>query len=233
MKEKNILKSPLYKIIRYGYYFLTTNLLFLVCNLLFFIIFFSVPLLIENIVWYTVALIPAGPAWVALFFCMGLVVRQQELAPVKDFFRSYRENLFLSLKFWSIQLVLLVILLVDTLYFFSQDNVFLGIFFGLVTVLVLLICIIGLSMIATFTITLANVYRSSVVILWGFWKSQLLNMITLFSFGFLLYAFPSEMFLFIFALLSFYFMRNQQPVFEKMAERFSNQKGESAIENKK
>ena len=215
----------MYTALRYLYYFLTTNLLFLLVNMLFFVVFFSVPLLVENVLIYSLALIPTGPALAALFFSMGILVRQKSLAPVKDFFRGYKDNLKVSIVFWVIQLTLSVIVLVDAFYFYTKGSVLVAIIFALVFVLLAVFSMIGFPMLAIFEITVANIYRSAVVIMWRYFRKQLGNLLTIIAFAVIFYAFPSEMFLFFFSLIAFYIMRSNQTMFIDLESQFSQING--------
>lgn len=225
MKDKNILNSNLYTALRYLYYFLTTNLLFLLANALFFVVFFSVPLLVENVFIYSLALIPTGPALAALFFSMGILVRQKSLAPVKDFFRGYKDNLKVSLVFWMIQLTLNVIVLVDAFYFYTRGSVLVAVIFAVAFILLTIFSMIGFPMLAVFEITVANIYRSAVVIVWRYFKKQLGNLLTIIAFVVIFYAFPSEMFLFFFSIIAFYIMRSNQKMFTDLESQFSQTNG--------
>lgn len=225
MKNKNILNSNLYTALRYLYYFLTTNLLFLLANILFFLVFFSVPLLVENVLIYSLALIPTGPALAALFFSMGILVRQKSLAPVKDFFRGYKDSLKISLFFWTIQLSLSVIVLVDAFYFYTKGSMLVAITFALAFILLAVFSMIGFPMMAIFEITVANIYRSAVVIMWRYFRKQLGNLLTIIAFAVIFYAFPSEMFLFFFSLIAFYIMRSNQTMFIDLESQFSQING--------
>lgn len=215
----------MYTALRYLYYFLITNLLFLLVNMLFFVVFFSVPLLVENVLIYSLALIPTGPALAALFFSMGILVRQKSLAPVKDFFRGYKDSLKISLFFWTIQLSLSVIVLVDAFYFYTKGSMLVAIIFALVFVLLAVFSMIGFPMMAIFEITVANIYRSAVVIMWRYFRKQLGNLLTIMAFAVIFYAFPSEMFLFFFSLIAFYIMRSNQTMFIDLESQFSQING--------
>ncbi|HJB24406.1 MAG TPA: DUF624 domain-containing protein, partial [Candidatus Jeotgalibaca pullicola] len=194
-------------------------------NILFFLVFFSVPLLVENVLIYSLALIPTGPALAALFFSMGVLVRQKSLVPLKDFFRGYKDNLKVSLVFWVIQLTLSVIVLVDAFYFYTKGSVLVAIIFALVFVLLAIFSMIGFPMLAIFEITVANIYRSAVVIMWRYFRKQLGNLLTIIAFAVIFYAFPSEMFLFFFSLIAFYIMRSNQTMFIDLESQFSQING--------
>ena len=229
MSNRNIINSQLYKILRYGYFFLVSNLLFLIANSLFLFVFIMIPPQLESLVFYLVALLPMGPALTALFFSMGVLVRTGDLAPVKDFIRSYRDNFIVSMKYWLLQLLLRAIMLVDAVYFFNQDFKIIAAVFLLLFVLINLFSLIGFPLLVTFEITVRNVYRATVVIIWRYPVKQLINLLTLIAFVIIFWAFPSELFLFLFSLMAFYVMRQDQEIFKELASQFSETASEGEI----
>lgn len=221
MTNKNIIDSQFYKILRYGYFFLVSNLLFLLANLLFLFVFITFPLKLEHSLIYLVALLPMGPALTALFFSMGQLVRTGDLAPVKDFLRAYRTNLWLSMKYWFLQLVLSAIMLIDAIYFYQRDWLILAAVFLILFLLVCLFSLIGFPLLATFEIQLKSIYQATVVVIWQYAVKQLVNLLTIVALVITFWAFPSELFLFLFSLIAFYVMRHNQSMFEALAVQFS------------
>lgn len=221
MTNKNIINSQFYKILRYGYFLLVSNLLFLLANLLFLFVFISFPPRLEHAIIYLVALLPMGPALTALFFSMGLLVRTGDLAPVKDFVRAYRTNFWLSMKYWLLQLVLSAIMLIDAVYFYQRDWLILAAVFLVLFLLVCLFSLIGFPLLATFDIQLKSIYQATVVVIWQYPVKQLVNLLTIVALVITFWAFPSELFLFLFSLIAFYVMRHNQSVFEDLAEQFT------------
>lgn len=221
MTNKNIINSQFYKILRYGYFFLASNLLFILANLLFLIVFITFPPKLEYSIIYLIALIPLGPALTALFFSMGQLVRTGDLAPVKDFARAYRSNFWLSLKYWLLQLTLSAILFIDAIYFYQRDWQILAAVFLVLFLLVCLFSLIGFPLIATFEIELKSIYQATVVVIWQYALKQLVNLLTIVALAIIFWAFPSELFLFLFSLIAFYVMRHNQNMFEALAEQFS------------
>lgn len=228
LTNKNIINSQFYKLLRYGYFFLVTNLLFLLANLLFLFVFISFPPKLENSVIYLVALLPMGPALTALFFSMGQLVRTGDLAPVKDFFRAYRANFWLSMKYWVLQLILSAIMIIDAIYFYQRDWLILAIVFLILFLLVCLFSLVGFPLLATFEIQLKSLYQATVVVIWQYALKQLMNLLTIVAFFITFWAFPSELFLFLFSLIAFYLMRQNQSMFETLAEQFSKPTTEGA-----
>lgn len=219
--RKNYINSTFYKYLSYLYYFLGSNLLFLACNLIFIFVYFTFPPILENVLFYFVGLIPAGPALAALMFAMGQLVRTKSLRPWHDFWRGYKMNAISSLKFWLIQLVVMTILWVDVFYFLANNNRWLAVLFAVLLVLVIFFTMVGLSLQVTFYVTLKNLYKITVVLIFRHFKTQLFIIATTIAFLIILWAAPALASLFIFALISFYYMRSNNANFMQLKEEFS------------
>ena len=99
--SRSITDRPIYTIVRYLYYFFLTNFYFIVCNLLFFIVFYLADFVFENILLFYITLIPMGPTITAVLSSMGKLVREKDLHPTKDFFIAYKTN-FIRSKYWIV-----------------------------------------------------------------------------------------------------------------------------------
>lgn len=223
MARKNMLNSSLYKYLRYLYYFLASNLLFLLMTLAFWIVYISFPPILENTLFYLLGLIPMGMAIAGLMFAMGQFVRNNELNPVKDFFRGYRMNFKESFIFWMIQLVIMTILIVDVYYFLSKDWIWIAVIFAILCFLVLVFTLIGMSILVTFVITIKNLYKITVVLIFRQFKTQLFLTATLIAFLIILISFPNIASLFTFSITAFYFMKSNNPHFVVLAQEFTKE----------
>ncbi|MBM6614487.1 DUF624 domain-containing protein [Desemzia sp. RIT804] len=221
MKEKSILDSLLYKILKYLYYFLVTNLLFLVSNSLFLFVLFIFPLSLSNILLYSLSLIPMGFSISAMCYSMRKMWQEKELRPIGDYVYGYKLNLRITLKFWLLQLGIGTIFLVDVLYFLDKDQTIIAILFGLGLLINLAVSLAGFPILTTFEVKLKNLYIISFYT-WGkFFLGQLFNLITLLSFGIILYAYPSEMFLFVFSVSCYFIMKQNDKILSFLNQQFS------------
>lgn len=118
------------------FYFLLTNILFLINISLFKWDFFY-------IIFYLLSLIPTGPALSALFYCFNKMGKEKELKPAKDFFQGYRKNFKDACKLWIPSLFIMAILFVDYQYYFDKEttlsNILSYVFLFLIIVFVLLL----------------------------------------------------------------------------------------------
>lgn len=223
MKEKSILDSTLYKIVKYLYYFLVTNLLFLISNSLVIIVFFFFPLSLTNILLYSLALIPTGFSISAICYVMRKLWEEKEIRPIADFSYGYRLNLGITLKFWLLQLVTGTIFLVDVLYFIDNSQIFVAILFGIGLLINFAISIAGFPILTTFEVKLKNLYIISFYT-WGkFFFGQLFNLVTMLSLVIITYAFPSEMILFVFSVSGYFVMKQNNSIVRYLKQQFSTE----------
>lgn len=223
MKEKSILDSLLYKILKYVYYFLMTNLLFLLSNALFLAVLFLFPLSLSNILVYSLSLIPMGFSISALCYVMKKLWQEKELRPVGDYIYGYKLNLGITLKFWLLQLGIGTIFLVDVLYFLDRNQTIIAVTFGIALLINLAVSLAGFPILITFEVKLKNLYIISFYT-WGkFFLGQCLNLMTILSFGIILYAYPSEMFLFVFSISGYFVMKQNDSILSYLNHQFSTE----------
>lgn len=126
-KKKEFGEGILHVITNYIYWLLMINLYFLFCNSLFLILFIMLQPDLSNLIIYFLALIPAGPAISALFYCLRKVAYEKECSPLKDFLRGYRFNAKDTMKFWLPLLLIFFILVVDLQYFYFKSTAAYGV----------------------------------------------------------------------------------------------------------
>src|SRR5699024_10991049 len=82
---------------------------------------------ISSIFLYFLILIPTVPCITALFFTMRKLADEISILVAKTYFRSYKENLWETVKYWLIQLAIFIILLVDFLFVLDKGYTLLAI----------------------------------------------------------------------------------------------------------
>lgn len=212
---KSIIDRPVYTIMKYLYYFLITNFYFVLCNILFFSAFYLVDFTFENILLFFVTLIPMGPSVTALFFTMGKLVRQKEVNPTSEYFKAYKSNFLMTMKYWSIQLTIIFILVIDVYYSTSNDNI-LSPFFLILLLICLFIMLYAFPIIARFEVKIKNLFIISIYSNFKFPKAALLNMSSLIAFGIIYIKLPSISSLFSISLLAYFIMYNLQEPLERL-----------------
>ena len=223
MKEKSVLDSSLYKLLKYLYYFLVTNILFLLSNSLVVFVLFFFPLSLTNVLLYSLSLIPMGFSISATCYSMKKLWEEKEIRPIADFIYGYRLNIGITLKFWLLQLVTGTIFLVDVLYFIDNNQNFVAVLFGIGLLISVAISIAGFPILTTFEVKLKNLYIISFYT-WGkFFVGQLFNLVTLLSLGIIVYAFPSEMMLFVFSISGYFIMKQNSSIVRYLKQQFSTE----------
>lgn len=221
MKEKSILDSSLYKLLKYLYSFLVTNSLFLISNSAVILVFFFFPVSLTNILLYSVALIPTGFSISATCYSMRKLWEEKEIRPIADFLYGYRLNLGITARFWLVQLITGTIFLVDVLYFLDRSHTVIAVLFGIALLLNLAVSLAGFPILTTFEVKLKNLYVISFYT-WGkFFFSQLFNLVTILSLGIITYAFTSEMLLFVFSVSGYFVMKQNDSILQYLKQQFS------------
>lgn len=189
-----------------------TNLYFILCNLLFFIVFYLADFVFENILLFYITLIPMGPAITAVLSTMGKLVREKDIQVTRDFFKAYTLNFWPTMKYWFIQLTILLILAIDIGYSTNHSNIFSPVFFILMIVCVF-IMIYAFPIISRFEVKLKNLFIVSIYSNFKYFKATLLNITSIGAFVIIYWNFPSISFLFSISLIGYFVMLNlQQPL---------------------
>lgn len=204
-----ITDRPLYKITQYIYYFFMINFYFIICNILFFVAFYLADFTIKNILLFYVTLIPMGPSITAVLSTMGKLVREKDLSPTVDFFKAYKLNFVDTMKYWFIQLTILLILVIDIYYSINNSNILSPVFLIFIIVCIF-IMIYAFPIISRFEVKIKNLFIISIYSNFKFPKATLLNASTIIAFGFIYFNLPSLSTLFSVSLIGYFIMYNLQ-----------------------
>lgn len=222
MMSKSITDRPIYTMVKYLYFFFLTNFYFIMCNLLFFIVFYLADLVFENILLFYITLIPMGPSITAVLSSMGKLVREKDVNPTKDFFISYKKNFIPTMKYWLIQLTIIFILLIDILQSATDTSLF-SIVYLILLIVCILIMIYAFPIISRFEVKIKNLFIISIYANFKYIKTTLLNASTIVAFGFIYFNFPSLSSLFTISLIGYFVMYNIQKPLILMEEEMSKQ----------
>lgn len=220
MKEKNSTDTLFYKASQYIYYFLLTNAYFLVSNALILLALILLPLSISNLLVYGVALIPTGASLTALFYAMGKLYREKTIQPTKDYWKAYLDNFKESTKYWLIMIALLIVLSVDILYVLERGWIFLTVVSLIVLAIMMVTMIYAFSILARFEVTTKNLMIFSILLLFRNILNSLSLLFLLVAFIVILYGFAGYALLCLFAIASYYFMRSNHKILEKLMQDF-------------
>lgn len=163
MKNKDLFDKPLYKAFNYVYYFFTTNMLFLVSNLIFIMVYEAAEPNIYAYILLLITAIPMGPSISALLSVMGKLMKYKEIDVWKDYSGAYRQNFKQSLVIWILLLIVFGILLVDINFVKSTPNYqFLGMFFLGIMIILMLIVLYAFPILTQFHMKTIDIIKVSI-----------------------------------------------------------------------
>jgi len=221
MQDKDITKTKLYNILQYVYYFLTTNILFLIMNLIFFIGQLYIPLSISSILLYFLILIPSGPSITALFFTMRKLIIEKNISVARTFFRAYKENFGESMRYWLVQLTIFTVLFVDLLFVLDKGYTLLAIVISLVLIVLVVLTINSFLVLSTFEVSLKNLYIFSFLMIFYNIIKSIGNLSILIGFSAIWYVIPSQATLFIFSVTVYYLVKNNHQTLIAFQKKYS------------
>ncbi|CAM3903931.1 YesL family protein [Lederbergia lenta] len=147
------------------YWLTLTNIYFVLCNTIFLFFFMALEPVFSNLIIIFLALIPTGPAIMALCYVMDKLVRDKEISPTRDFFYGYKVNFKDTLKVWIPMLALLFILIVDLQYFYAESTVInqvLSIVFLVALIVLICLSLYVFPITAKFKFRIRDVYKLSI-----------------------------------------------------------------------
>lgn len=123
MLRKQTFDNNLYmKMFRWVYIFLLSSLCFTLVTLPFFLSVVFLAVDSRNIVPFTVSLLFFGPAMSALFTVVDRLKQEQDVSPVRQFFRGYQRFAIRGLFFWLPGWLGSIIAVVDIFFFSKVSN---------------------------------------------------------------------------------------------------------------
>lgn len=226
MKDKQSTETLLYKSTQYIYYFFITNVYFLLSNSVFLIVLLFLPISISNLLIYTVALLPTGASLTATFYTMGKLYREKTINPTSNYWGAYRKNFIQSTKYSLILLFVILVLIVDILYVLNNGWAIITAISMFLLLLVILSGIYAFSILARFEVSIKNLLIFSIILMYQNKWNSLSLLSLLLAFLIILYGFAHYAILVFFSLISYYFMRKNDPILKKIKKEYIDSKGE-------
>jgi uncharacterized membrane protein YesL len=212
-----------YRIILYSYWLILCNVyFFLLCipASIFLLFRWDYSNLFTWLVLFLV-IIPIGPALTASFSVMGKVVKEKQVEMTKTFFKSLKVNFVQSALFFSIQCILITILMADIVFL---NNHSIGRYINpLLYLLLMMNVLVGLyvyPLLSRFFITNKSVLKLSVWCSFTKWKTTLLLLALLLFAGFILYYIPKVSLYFLIGPFCFAVMWIINDVFQEIETMF-------------
>ncbi|WP_208586548.1 YesL family protein [Gracilibacillus suaedae] len=226
---QTVTERPLYIGVQYFYYFLITNIHFMLANFLFLLAFVFVEMSVQNIILFFIALLPAGPSLAALYATMGKMIRERDLSPTKDFWSYYKNNFEIATKYWIVQLTIMTILIID-IYYANQFLAVLSPVFLILLIFMLFLMLYAFPILSRFEVKLKNLLIVSVYAVFRYFKTTLFHISTLISLGIIYYFAPSITVWFCMSVAVFFMMFNMRKPLQLMEEQLG-QRGMEYEEN--
>lgn len=190
----------------YVFWFFILNLFFMILNIpmVSFLTFVGISKISTYLPLFLLCLIPVGPSFATLLYCMGKLIRNKDLNIIGDFIKGLKLNFKQSLLIWFFELILIFILYSNITFFSNMNNgtIISCIFIGLSLILVLVTPYIFV-LLSRFSMTAMELIRASLILAF---TRPLLTITNLIVFLFTLMLFeitPAVTIIFIASILSF------------------------------
>ncbi len=217
---QTVTERPLYIAVQYFYFFLVTNIHFMLANLLFLLAFVFVEMSVQNIILFFIALLPAGPSLAALYASMGKLIRERDLSPTKDFWKYYKNNFGIATRYWLVQWTIMAILIVD-MYYTNQFLSVLSPVFLILLIFMLFVMLYAFPILTRFEVKLKNLFIVSVYAIFRYFKTTLFHISTLVSLTIIYYFAPGITVWFCMSVAGFFIMFNMRKPLQLMEEQLA------------
>jgi len=212
-------EGPIHTITNYIFWFFLGNLYFSLLNIPIIIVLIMVlsnggvsipPWFISVIL---ICSIPIGPAATALLSVMGKLIREKDLNITKDFFKAYKANFFQSLFFWTLEVLVIGILFIDTRFFISNN--YPGIittFIFIIIAFVFLVSLYVFPIISRFYLSAKDIIKTAAYYTIKKIHITILNFASFLVVGFLLFKVSTFVLLFMASAICYLLMFYQQKI---------------------
>ncbi|MGV8983062.1 YesL family protein [Clostridium sp.] len=219
-------EGPIHTITNYIFWFLLGNLYFCLLNIPLLFLFLVIlsnggqqipPWFVSIII---LCCIPIGPAATALLSVMGKLIREKDISITKDFFKAYKTNFFQSLFFWTIEIILIGILFIDTKFFITKGYPqILTSFIFIIIALIFLISLYVYPIISRFYLSWKDILKTAAYYSIKKIHVTLLNLFSFIVVGFILFKVSSFILLFISSIICYLLMFYQQKILLEIEDK--------------
>lgn len=114
-KKKDFGEGPLFTITNYIWWLFLGNFYFMLCSFLLIltIVAYKEKLFTDGLGFFLISLLPEGPAFTALLSIMGKLIREKDINVTYDYFKAYKINFIQSLFAWTLQVIVVFIIIED------------------------------------------------------------------------------------------------------------------------
>lgn len=138
--RKEFYEKSLFLIPNYLFNFVLNTIYFLLCNILL-IIFFVITSITPNsfsFPLFFIALIPFGPSFSALYYCLSKLISEKDIYSHSYFWNFLKSNFLSAFKIYILELFLLLVFIADFQFFYlNMPETNLHLFFAIFIILIL------------------------------------------------------------------------------------------------
>lgn len=225
MEEKDFTERGFYKFSNYLWWFLISNFCFVITNLPLIIFVILYPALSTGMIQIglSIGLIFTAPAAAALFSTMGKLVRDKDLNAVKDFFKAYKTNFMQSIFIGALQVLILNVLYIDTIYFRSSSLSLLSYIFYFLFIYIIALSTFIFPILSRFYLKTKDIFILSVMYSIKKIFFTVANLLIMIMVGVLIINVSSVVIFFIFSIGAFIMMLWQNKVLEDIEEKLKKE----------
>lgn len=219
-------EGPIHTITNYIFWFFLGNFYFCLLNIP--LIFVLIVVLSNGGVpippWFIsiiiLSCIPIGPAATALLSIMGKLIREKDINITKDFFKAYKANFFQSLFFWTLEVLIIGILFIDTRFFISNN--YPGIINTLIFIIIAFIFLVSLyvfPIISRFYLSWKDILKTAAYYTIRKFHITILNFASFLIVGFILFKVSNFVLLFMASAICYLLMFYQQKILLEIEDK--------------
>lgn len=218
-KQKEYGEGPLHLITNLVFWFVLSNLYFILC-ILPFAIYVMITFMTEDpfqsfkdtsLILYLLSLF-VGPALAALYSTMGKFIREKEIEVTKDYFKYYKMNFKQSFIVWGIQMTANFLIYVNFIFY---DQFSFGMYIKpiilTVGIFINVLAMVALPILSRFYFSLKDLFRCAFY--YGIKKIYItIGTIIMFFIAFVILNYVSQLILFVFSTFAYFVMLLYRPM---------------------
>jgi len=219
-------EGPVYTITNYIYWFLVSNIYFMLVNIpiisiigvAFYIGLEKIPEGFYYIVF--ISSIPMGPAMAALLSVMGKLAREKSINATRDFFKAYKTNFIQSLITWTAEIIIMCILVFDVKFIRLKgypENINTLIF--VIMIFIFLLNIYIFPIISRFYLKTSDILKISAYYMVKKFNITILNVLSFVVVGFIFVKISTIIMLFGASIISYSLMFNEQKILSEIEDK--------------
>jgi len=217
-RKKEFGEGPLYTTFNYIMWIFTSNIYFMLCNILLIIYFMSAGKDISNsYVLLYIALLPMFPALTALYATVGKIIREKDISVTTYFFKSYKRNFKQSFFLGFIECTAISIAALDIKYFSAlKYGAYIVPFFIVLIVFIFMIGLYVFPLISRFYLKTTDLIKISFVYSIKKIHITIFILSSITCAGFIFYIIPQIAIFFIFAGLCYTIMFYEMKILNEL-----------------